>query len=431
MLLLRKLKRALSALLAVLVIIIIVLAVVAGVEAFLRTDTTVTSTTTSVASSVAASVSTSIAMSFTTSIATSTSVSTFVSASVSTVTEGSASINSTVLLAAEAECQAPGVTNCLTIESTISAANWTSSLLPAFYAEFPWANGKVTENTPSSTTFATSVEAAYNNHAVTADVLTGSPSIFFPVIQSGAVANYMSNMIAQLGYNASTYGPQYATASIEPTVLLYNPTYLRIHDIPIPTTWQNLTNPIYKGLITMQNPSMLASSGLELYWLSYNLGYTNTTWTSLMKGIAANDPIITTDPTISTADVYNGQAAIGVGIVYDDFTSVINNVTSGASPSNLAIDEQGQFAISPVSPLLVGVANGAPHQAMGRLMEDWLLSPPGQYALGLTAQVPLYQPIAFQLNELPPGLTIVNAVQDPAVETDSASWATLFNNLGL
>lgn len=149
-----------------------------------------------------------------------------------------------------------------------------------------------------------------------------------------------------------------------------------------------------------------------------------------MKGIVANDPIVTTDPTISTSDVYTGAAAIGIGIVYDDYTAVVNNATSGATSSNLAIDEQGQFGTSPISPGLVGVAAGAPHPAMGELMEDWLLSPPGQYALGLTAHVPLYQPVALQLNELPAGLTIVSAVQNPEIELDTASWSTLFNNLG-
>ena len=177
----------------------------------------------------------------------------------------------------------------------------------------------------------------------------------------------------------------YATTSIQPAVLLYNPTYLKNHNIPIPTTWQNLTNPIYKGLMTMQNPATLSNVGLEMYWLSYNFGYTNSTWNSLMKGIAANNPIITTDPVISTAQVYTGQAAIGVGIIYNDYTAIINNASSGANPNNLAIDELGQFATAPIAPGLVGVAAGAPHPAMGELMEDWLLSPPGQYALGLTA----------------------------------------------
>jgi len=49
----------------------------------------------------------------------------------------------------------------------------------------------------------------------------------------------------------------------------------------------------------------------------------------------------------------------------------------------------------------------------------------------LTAHVPLYQPVAIQLNEIPTGLTIVSAVQNPAIESDTAAWSTLFNNLGL
>ena len=149
-----------------------------------------------------------------------------------------------------------------------------------------------------------------------------------------------------------------------------------------------------------------------------------------MKGIAANNPIITTDPVISTTDVYTGQAAIAITL-YNDYTAIVNNATSGATASNLALDIQGQFATAPIAPGLVGVASGAPHPAMGELMEDWLLSPPGQYALGLTAHVPLYQPVAIQLNEIPTGLIIVSAVQNPAIETDTAAWSTLFNNLGL
>ena len=360
----------------------------------------------------------------------STSVSTATSVSTQTSTVGTASINATVLAAAEAECNLPGVTNCLTIDTTISAAAWSATLLPAFLTEFPWATGKVTVNSLSSTVYAATVEAAYTAHQVTADTLTGSAAIFFSVIQSGAVANYRSNMITQLGYDPSTYGVNYATTSIQPTVIVYNPAYLTAHKLPIPTTWQNLTNPIYKGLISFQNPSTLSNAGLELYWLSYNFGYTNATWTTLMKGIAANNPIITTDPVISTTDVYTGQAAIAITL-YNDYTAIVNNATSGATASNLALDIQGQFATAPIAPGLVGVASGAPHPAMGELMEDWLLSPPGQYALGLTAHVPLYQPVAIQLNEIPTGLIIVSAVQNPAIETDTAAWSTLFNNLGL
>ena len=402
----RKNKQAVSQVVAALVVVIIILAVVAGV-AFTRAPST--STTTVNNTEISTSVSTS----------TATSVSTF----------GTASINSTVLAAAQAECNLPGVTNCLTVVTTISAAAWSATLLPAFLTEFPWATGKVTINSVSSTTYATTVLAAYNANKVTADTLTGSAAIFFAVIQGGAVANYKSNMLGQLGYTSDTFGPNYATTSIQPAVLLYNPTYLKNHNIPIPTTWQNLTNPIYKGLLTMQNPATLSNVGLEMYWLSYNFGYTNSTWNSLMKGIAANNPIITTDPVISTAQVYTSQAAIGVGIIYNDYTAVINNGSSGANPNNLAIDMQGQFGTAPIAPGLVGVAANAPHPAMGELMEDWLLSPPGQYALGLTAHVPLYQPVAIQLNEIPAGLTIVSAVQNPAIETDTASWSTLFHNI--
>ncbi len=276
----------------------------------------------------------------------------------------------------------------------------------------------------SSAVYTTTVETDYQTHSVIADTLTGSAALMWSLIDDGAVQPYTSPIVSQMGYSSTTYGADYATTSIQPNVLVYNPTYLTQHDIPIPTSWQNLTNPVYKGLITFQNPATLSSTGGIFYYLAQQM--TNSSWNTLMKGIAANNPIVTTSPVTSVDDVYEGTAAIGITI-FNDYSSLLSAGTT--TNSSLAIDEQGQFSTSIYTPGYVSIANGAPDPYMGELMESWLLSPPGQTAFAFIATVPLFTPIAQELNEVPSSLTLVNGFGNPALFNDTGSWSDLFNNI--
>ena len=207
----------------------------------------------------------------------------------------------------------------------------------------------------------------------------------------------------------------WAVVTLNAHVLSYNPKAMAANNLPIPNSWLDLANPVYKGKIAFPPPSLLTGAGQLLYYLYKQLG--NTTWTQLMKNMAANEP--TLQP-LSVSDIASGK-----------FTLTISTYTDCQNAKVQAPDSVTCKALNPsiYNPAAVSLLKNGPHPQMARLFEDWLLSQSGQLAVTSYKQVPYQTSIATAFGANPPGVTLVNGLSDLTPLQNSAKWTAIFKSI--
>ena len=246
---------------AALAIVVVILAAAVG-YAFIQNGgggTTTSTATTTVTGTGSTATVTSTSTSTKTSTATSTATSTTTSTATSTTTTTSTSVTTQLqdlAAAGQAECASAG-SNCLTILTTQSATNWASCYGPSFYAQYPWANGKVTYQSLSTAAETTQLISAYQAHAVQTDVATGTLAGLMPAIAAGAMLNYTTPEVGFMNYSSSAYGPAWITTNIAIVHMIYNPKVMAADKLPIPKSWSDLANPVYKNQIAFQTATAL------------------------------------------------------------------------------------------------------------------------------------------------------------------------------
>ncbi len=341
-----------------------------------------------------------------------------------TASLGNAAPQFTVLaqdaVAAQKECGSQAT--CVTVYSTVDPGDFGAEMAPHFYQQFPWANGKINWVGPSAAQVTSmAISECQTNHVV-GDLLVVTEGIVYPVINAGCILNYNSplaplvNDTAALG-TADPNGAWYSSFVSIP-VLQYNPTQMKSLNLPIPKAWSDLGNPVYKGHIAFQTATSLSATTGIFYYLSTQMS--NSSWTSLMQSIAANQPIITASASTTTTDVVTGTAALGIGL-YNDYLSAI-----ATSPGSL-----GYVSPPPniFNPGVSAITKGSSHPAMAKLLEDWLISNTGQNGFAETSRTPVNPTISAIFKLLPPGATLVNAYTNPAIFANPGSWSTIFKNI--
>ena len=425
-------QRGVSQTVAALAVLVIILAAAAS-YGLLRSPGTNTTTSTvsttitgtgSTVTSTATSVSTSTATSVSTKTSTATSVSTSTATTTTTATSTLTQIQD-IATAAQAECASAG-SNCLTILTTQSATNWANCYGPAFDQAYPWATGKVTYTSMSTAALTTSLISNFQAHSVQADIATGTLAGLEPALSNSGggtdtVINYTSPQLALMNYSSSAYGPNWITTNIAIVHMIYNPSVMKADNLPIPTSWTQLSNPVYKNQIAIQTATALGITTAEFYYLSTTMS--NSTWTTLMQGIAANNPKIEQTAGNAEQDVISGQDAIGIA-TFDDYVS---DIKGGTPSSQLAFDD-----IEPIvyTPGVVTITAGAPHPNMAKLFEAWYISIPGQLGVLCTNHDPYQSQLSTNLESyLPSDYRLVNAYANTALLSDTANWSQLFKNI--
>jgi ABC-type Fe3+ transport system substrate-binding protein len=279
----------------------------------------------------------------------------------------------------------------------------------------------VTYTSLSTAAETTQLESNYLAHSVQADVATGTLAGLEPAIAAGTVINYTSPQLALMNYSSSAYGSNWITTNIAIVHLIYNPSVMTADHLPVPTSWAALANPIYKNQIAFQTATALGISTAEFYYLSTQMS--NSSWTTLMQGIAANNPKIEQTAGNAEQDVISGQDALGIA-TFDDYVS---DLKAGTPTSQLAFDD-----IEPIvyTPGVVTITAGAPHPNMAKLFEAWYISIPGQYGVLCTNHDPYQSQLSSALlGYLPSDYKLTNAYANTALLGDTASWSLLFKNI--
>ena len=323
--------------------------------------------------------------------------------------------------AAQAECTASTAT-CLTILTTQDQSNWAKCYAPQFDRLYPWATSKVNYVSVSAATETTQLISGHQQNKVTADVATGTLAGLIPAYQQGAFLNYTSPLVPFMNYTADGYGPAWVTTNRAIVHMIYNPKVLSAHNLPVPKSWADLANPAYKGWIAFQTATSLSITAAQFYYLYISGGNASGSWNTLMKGIAANNPIITQTAGNAEQDVIGGQAAIGIA-TFDDYVSDLK------ANSSLPL----AFAdIEPIiyTPGVVAITAGTPHPNMAKLFEAFYISVPGQTGVLCTNHDPYMSSLSANLIAyLPSDYRLVNAYANTTLFSNTAAWSTTFKNI--
>jgi iron(III) transport system substrate-binding protein len=196
-----------------------------------------------------------------------------------------------------------------------------------------------------------------------ADVVSGDSPQIAQLLQAGVLQPYTpkdaptlpTGLSLPVGYEGIVY--------VVTTVIAYNPKIVRQKGLPVPTSWDDLTKPAWKGQFSI-DPS-------AVNWydsLVKDMGHAQAQ--ALLKALGDNKPVFVESHTQALTQVQAGEPA-GAATAYGYRGSTLKKKT----PDTLDFVNVSPL---PASLTLVDVVAHAPHPAAARLFEDWLVSQAGQ-----------------------------------------------------
>lgn len=195
---------------------------------------------------------------------------------------------------------------------------------------------------------------------------TGDPH--FVAAQEGLTEYYDSPVKADLipdlvAAVEGAYLPLYAN----PIAFVVNPNVLAEVGAPMPTSWRDLTNPAYKGLMGMADPNSSGTAYVVIATLVQLFGEDEAF--EILTGMHQNMATYTRSGSGALGPV--GQGELGVGIIF--MSSAVREKEAGF-PIEILLPEDGTgYEISGVS-----LIRNSPNPEGGRAFIDFVLSPEGQ-----------------------------------------------------
>lgn len=199
-----------------------------------------------------------------------------------------------------------------------------------------------------------------------ADVVSGDAPQVAQLLKAGALQPYTPKDISSLpsGLDLPTgyEGVVYAVT----TVVAYNPTVVKQKHLPVPTSWDVLTQPAWKGKFSI-DPTAVNWYDSLVQQMGHDKAY------ALIKKLGANNPVLVESHTQAVTDVQAGEPA-ATATAYGYKASKYKKDT----PDQLEYTNSNPL---PASLTLVDLVKNAPHPAAARLFEDWIVSKQGQEAV--------------------------------------------------
>jgi len=273
----------------------------------------------------------------------------------------------------------------LTIYGTMDTPDFENVIKPAFLKLYPWA--KVTYLGIAGGEATTKIASEYKAGKVICDVFwgLGYPNHYL-LYKEGAITPFVDNntMIDLMAYPEGFKDPKRVSQPTYQFPLCIGYNTLLVTEAEAPKNYEDLADPKWKGKIAFDRPSILMASGFLFAELSPLWG--EERWTTIMKGIAANDPILTETVADAFQKILAGEAAVGI-VVCNDYIS--------AKEKGIEVIE-----INYPKPITIGVTinlaicTNAPHPMMAMLFTQWITSADGQYAIARTGRPPMHTAIA-------------------------------------
>lgn len=206
------------------------------------------------------------------------------------------------------------------------------------------------------------IEAERTAGDVQADVLLAADSATFETYKSeDLLLAYTPTDVAELNQDVVDPDGFYVGTRIIPTVIAYNTGAI---DTP-PTSWADLTDPAYAGLITMPNPDV---SGAAAYNAAVWRGNADLgdKW---LEALAKNKPVIADSNGPVSQAVAAGTQPVGVVVDY-----LARELKAAGSPIDVAYPTEGVPYVSQP----VGIFANTDEQAASEAFVDYLVSAEGQ-----------------------------------------------------
>jgi len=235
------------------------------------------------------------------------------------------------------------------------------SLTETFSKRFPGINTSYWQATRSEVTTRTLTEYQGNQAGVDV-ILTEAPLVLH---NAGATQAYQTVQGNSLFVN-DAIAP---VVSLQIQALAYNTKKLKREEAP--KSWENVTNPKYKGIVALDDPmragplsSMLAAFKDD--WKD------DTRWANFIRGLKALNVTIHKSTSAMFRLVVAGEYSIVMPALFHD---VVREKEIG-SPIDFA---RGAGPV--VSPQQAAIYVKAPHPTGAKLFAEWLISPEGQLAI--------------------------------------------------
>lgn len=222
----------------------------------------------------------------------------------------------------------------------------------------------------SSSKYIPTVLTEANAGKLLADVLQAPLPMIEILKEQGVLASYRSPSAE--GYpDWATEDDQITLFGIEYVSYLYNTDKVPASEAP--ATYEDLTDPKWKGQIVMADPSTHASTIGWLVGLKEQVFASEDDWRQYVKGLAANQPMFVESFGPTPAPIESGEKLIGISM-----PKYI--VTKAPAPLGWG-PRSGQPLLG--SARAIGIAAAAPRPEAARVFLDYWLS---QEAMGLLAK---------------------------------------------
>jgi ABC-type Fe3+ transport system substrate-binding protein len=331
------------------------------------------------------------------------------SSTVTTTLTSPPNYNSTVV----DQCQAEGGT--ITLYSFFSPTHVFPKINSSITSAFPWF--KITYVQLQFGDVATRALTEFKAGHVVADSIVDTRSDLQLLENNSALQAFYNPNIPIMNWTSGS--DQYQTSFyFDPPLLIWN-TNKVTDNSTLPTTWQGLANPMWKGQVAIDDPSTLNTAGPLFASLEPSMG--NASWTAFMKSLAANNPIITQGTSDSYTDVATGQASVGIALIDDVGGGLANNPPVGYK----------YIAPTYGDPASIGILAGAPHPYCAELFEEYMTSYAGALALvssGTPSGIPLVNTQYLPFWPYPANATIL-AAGPPSIYSEPSMWVSTFTGI--
>jgi iron(III) transport system substrate-binding protein len=199
-----------------------------------------------------------------------------------------------------------------------------------------------------------------------ADVISGDAVQLDQLINAGALTAYDPPDLPALPKGLSLPAGHKSVIYINTTVIAYNPAALKSQHLPVPTSWDDLAKPQWKGQFSI-DPGAVNFYQSELAALGQSKALT------LVKALGDNGPKLVSSHTQALTQVEQGEPA-ATATAYGYLAAA----QAKQDPAHLAFVNDSSV---PTSLNLASVGKNAPHPDAAKLFLNWLESQAGQQVI--------------------------------------------------
>ena len=237
-------------------------------------------------------------------------------------------------------------------------------IIAAFNKTYP--NVKVNPLRLSADKIPDRIITEQRGHQYSADVVSGDSPQVAQLLQAGVLQPYTPKDQSALPGGLSMPKGYEGIVYVVTTVVAYNPTVVKQKGLPVPTSWQDLTTPAWKGQFSIDPGAVNWYDSLVK-----SMGHDKAL--ALLTALGNNKPVFVESHTQALTDVQAGEPA-GAATAYGYKSASLIKKT----PTEVAFVNTNPL---PSSLTLIDVVKNAPHPAAARLLEDWMVSKEGQQAV--------------------------------------------------